>query len=231
MDVTIRTLLLTAWLLAGLIIAPSAYAEWYTGAYGGLANPSTLSNVSLSSPTIAGGVKDARVIDLQLEDSSVWGAKVGYFFAKSPWIGVETDLYTLRPDLKEQITVGGVAGRPNAFSDTFPATSLRVTTGVVNLIIRSPAISERFQPYGGAGYGAFMTTGSHTKTSVSPGLNLVAGARYVLTDKLVLFGEFKFNRSTLHFSGVEGKYATQLFVFGVMWHFKDQPNVLSDAAR
>ena len=219
MDVAISRLI--AWLLATLIIAPSAYAEWYAGAYGGLANPSTLSNVSLSSPTIAGGVKDARVMDLQLEDSSVWGAKVGYFFAKSPWIGVETDLYTLRPDLKEQITVGGVAGRPNAFSDTFPATSLRVTTGVVNLIIRSPAISERFQPYGGAGYGAFMTTGSHTKTSVSPGLNLVAGARYVLTDKLVLFGEFKFNRSTLYFSGVEGKYATQLFVFGVMWHFKE----------
>jgi opacity protein-like surface antigen len=225
----IRRLLLTAWLASAPVFAPSAHAEWYAGAYGGLANPSGLSNARVSSSTIAGGVRDARVIDIELEDSTVWGAKVGYFFTNSPWIGVETDLYTLRPDLKEQVTVGGVPGR--AFADTLPAMALRVTTGVVNLIIRSPAINERFQPYGGMGYGAFMTTSSKSKTSISPGLNMFAGARYVLTEKLALFGEFKFNRSTLTFSGIEGKYSTQLFVFGVMWHFKDQPGVLSNAAR
>jgi hypothetical protein len=55
---------------------------------------------------------------------------------------------------------------------------------------------------------------------VSPGLNLFAGARYVLTPHWALFGEFKFNHATVRFSDVRGNYDTQLFVFGLMWHFE-----------
>jgi hypothetical protein len=204
----------------------AAHEEWYVGVYGGLAKPGALTNVTATSPTIGGGVQDARLIDIELEDSMVWGAKVGYFFPKSPWIGLETDVYTLRPDLKQQVTFGGVPGQP--FADVLPATPLRVTAGVVNLVIRSPGISERFQPYGGMGFGAFMTTSSRSKTSISPGLNLFAGARYVLTERLALFGEFKFNHSTLTFTGIEGNYSTQLFMFGMMWHFKQHPPSTTD---
>jgi opacity protein-like surface antigen len=84
-------------------------------------------------------------------------------------------------------------------------------------------MSEVFQPYGGMGYGMFFATSSKKGTSnvhVSPGLNLFAGARHVLTPHWALFGEFKFNHATVRFSDVRGNYDTQLFVFGLMWHFE-----------
>ena len=79
-----------------------------------------------------------------------------------------------------------------------------------------------FQPYGGMGYGMFFTTSSKngsSNTHISPGLNLFAGARYVLSPHWALFGEFKSNHATIRFSDVKGHYDTQLFVFGLMWHF------------
>jgi hypothetical protein len=216
-------LFLTALLTLAPLLSSDAFGEGYVGIYGGIANPGPLSNARVSSSTLGGGVNDARTLDLELEDSLVGGGKIGHFFANSPWIGLEADIYSLKPELKKQTTFGADSNSNRTFADTLNAVPLRVSTAVVNLIIRSPAINEKFQPYGGFGYGAFMATGAHSKTFISPGVNMVAGARYLLTEKLAAFGEFKFNRSALTFSGVEGRYSTQIFVFGLMWHFKDDP--------
>jgi hypothetical protein len=124
--------------------------------------------------------------------------------------------------VKAQTIVGGTTtGR--VFADNIPSTPLRLTTTTINIIIRSPSISERFYPYGGMGYGLFFATSSKDRQSnihISPGFNLIAGARYVLRPKLALFGEFKFNSSTIRFSDVRGNYDSQIFVFGLMWHFE-----------
>lgn len=83
-------------------------------------------------------------------------------------------------------------------------------------------MSDVFQPYGGMGYGMFFASSSKDGSSnvqISPGLNLFAGARYVLSPNWALFGEFKYNTATIRFSGIRGNYETQLFVFGLMWHF------------
>ena len=74
-------------------------------AYGGITNPGAFSNVTLSSPTLGGGVTDARINDLELKSSLVGGAKAGYFFDTRPWLGVETDVYTLKPSVKQQVIV------------------------------------------------------------------------------------------------------------------------------
>ena len=210
--------------LAGTLLlygASGADAEWYIGGYGGLSNPGAFSNVTLSDPTLAGGVSNARLNDLELKGGLTWGAKGGYFFVNHPWLGLETDVFTLTPDVKTQTVLGGTSsGR--VFADTLPRIPLRLTTWTGNIIIRSPSMSEVFQPYGGMGYGMFFATSSKNGTSnvhVSPGLNLFAGARYVLTPHWALFGEFKFNHATVRFSDVRGNYDTQLFVFGLMWHF------------
>jgi hypothetical protein len=31
------------------------------------------------------------------------GAKTGYFFAQRPWLGIETDVYTLKRDVEERL--------------------------------------------------------------------------------------------------------------------------------
>lgn len=197
-------------------------AEWYVGGYGGISNPGAFSNVMLSDPTLAGGVNNARINDLELKGGLVGGAKAGYFFVNHRWLGLETDVFTLTPDVKTQTVLGGTSsGR--VFADTLSRIPLRVTTWTGDIIIRSPSMSEVFQPYGGMGYGMFFATSSKNGTSnvhVSPGLNLFAGARYVLTPHWALFGEFKFNHATVRFSDVRGNYDTQLFVFGLMWHFE-----------
>ena len=214
--------LLLAW---SVTITPlstiTAQAEWYVGAYGGLNNPGAFSNVTVSDPTLGGGVSNARINDLELKSGLVGGVKGGYFFVARPWLGIETDAYTMTPDIKQQTIVGGTSsGR--VFADSIQTTPLRLTTWTANIIIRSPSMSEVFQPYGGMGYGLFFATSSQSGTSnvhISPGFNLFAGARYILTPKWALFGEFKFNRATIRFSGVRGNYNSQMFVFGLMWHF------------
>jgi opacity protein-like surface antigen len=139
---------------------------------------------------------------------SLGASRPDIFFAAHPWLGFETDVFTLKPDVKPQTIVGGTtSGR--VFADNMQATPLRLTTWAANIIIRSPSMSEAFQPYGGMGYGLFFAAsskGGDTNIHISSGFNLFAGTRYVLTPQWALFGEFKFNRSTLRFSEIRGNY-------------------------
>ncbi|HEY3196566.1 MAG TPA: porin family protein [Nitrospirales bacterium] len=208
--------------MVSVFLTPNAHAEWYVGAYGGLTNPGAFSNTTLSSPTVGGGVTDARINDLELKSNLVGGLKAGYFFNARPWLGIETDLYTRKPDVKQQTIFGGTTGG-RVFADNLPTTSLRLTTWAFNIIIRSPSMGDIFQPYGGMGYGLFLAKGSlggHSDTHVTPGFQLVAGARILLTPKWALFGEFKFDRATIRFSDLRGNYSSQIFALGVMLQFK-----------
>jgi Outer membrane protein beta-barrel domain len=224
----LRTLsfLISHWLLICCVsisafFTTNAQAEWYVGGYGGIASPGAFSNTTLSEAPLGGGVDRARIVDLELDASGVFGAKVGYFTETYKWLGFETEAYTLTPNVKQQTIVGGTAsGR--VFATNLPETSLRLTPWVFNIIIRSPAISERFYPYAGMGYGLFFTTsskGGESNLHIDNGLNVFLGARYVVRPKLVLFGEYKYNSAKIHFNDVQGNYNSQMFIFGVMWHF------------
>jgi len=231
---TIRLSSARPWITGGLLLAWSvtvsgllttkAQAEWYFGGYGGIANPGAFSNVTVSNLTVGGNVIDARLNDLELKSTFVGGAKAGYFFEGRPWLGLETDVYTLKPTVKSQTVVGGTSSG-TVFAENIGPIPLQLTTWAVDLIIRSPSLSEVFQPYGGMGYGLFFATSSkdgQSNTHISPGFNLIAGARYALSPQWAFFGEFKFNRTTLEFSDIRGNYDSQLFVFGLMWHNRDK---------
>ncbi len=217
---TISTLLLTA--LIVVIVPAAAHAEWYVGAYGGFATPGAFSNATLSSPTLGGGVTDARINDLELRTTLTGGIKAGYFFVTRPWLGIETDLYTVKPEVKQQVIVGGTSSR-TVFADNLPAIPLRLTTWAFNVIVRSPSIGDIFQPYGGLGFGLFLANSSQdgvSTTHLSPGFQLVAGARIMMTPKWAIFGEFKFNRSTIRFSNIRGNYDSQMVAVGLMMQFQ-----------
>jgi opacity protein-like surface antigen len=207
--------------MLGCLFAATAQAEWYVGGYGGTSIPGGLSNVTVSNSTLGGGVTDAKINDLELKSGLLGGGRGGYFLETRPWLGLEADLYTQKPDVKQQTIVGGTAAG-NVFATSIPETSLRVTVLAANIVIRSPSMSEVFQPYGGVGYGLFFATGSQngqSNTQISPGFQFDAGARYVLTPEWALFGEFKYNHATIRFSGIKGNYDSQNFNVGLMFHF------------
>ena len=200
----------------------TAGAEWYVRAHGSLSYPSALTNVTLSDPVLNGGVTNARINDLAMKSSPAGGLKAGYFFASRPWLGIEADAFTLNPKVKQPEVVGGKTRGPISVS-TLPEIPLRLTTVAANIILRPPSLSEDFQPYAGMGYAIFMAQssqgGGESNLYLSHGFNLVAGVEYMLTEKWVLHGEFKYNRATLQFSDVKGNFDANVFVLGVMRHF------------
>jgi opacity protein-like surface antigen len=208
--------------MLGCLFGTTAQAEWYVGGYGGISVPGGLSNATVSDATLGGGVTDARIQDLQLKSGLLEGVKGGYFFESRPWLGIEADLYTQKPDVQQQTILGGTAAG-KVFATNIPETSLRVSVLAANLVIRSPSMSEVFQPYGGVGLGLFFATGSkggQSNTQINPGFQFIAGARYVLTPDWAFFGEFKYNNAAdIRFSGIKGNYDSQNFVAGLMYHF------------
>ncbi|BCA56947.1 hypothetical protein W02_40870 [Nitrospira sp. KM1] len=196
-----------------------AQGEWYVIGQTGVVLPGSLSNVTLSSPTLAGGVSEARIADIDLEKGSpFYGAKAGYFFPKREWFGIETEAFTTQLNVTQQTVVGGVPGK--VFAETLPGSHIQLTTWAMNAIVRSPSLVAELEPYGGIGPALFFATSG--ATNISLGINLIAGARYFVTPQTALFGEFKYNRGTIRAQGIEGEYSSQIFVFGISLHF-DRP--------
>lgn len=160
---------------------------------------------------------DNVVSDLALKSSLAYGAKLGHYLDNLKYFGVETEAYTLTPDIKQQtVAINGVP------AGTISGSHLRVTTWAANVIYRYPG--ETFQPYAGVGMGVFFASASNatgSDTSVSPGLNVLAGLRLMVTKQIGLFGEYKFNMARLNFKDADesAQYKASLFLFGVGYHF------------
>lgn len=206
--------------------------EGYFGAFGGYAfggkfdaeGTGLLNGVSFGNGSLA--------------SSAVVGAKVGGFFPQSlNWFGVEAELYNTTPHIEQQ---GSAAG-----------SHMRVTTLAVNAIARgqfacekkyleTEQVTERFafqyvtefcrlQPYAGVGLGLYWVDISNSSFSAHanfvPGFNALGGIRYYFTDRIAMFTEYKYNRATLNFSGVqglagfEGVYSINLIVAGFTYHY------------
>jgi opacity protein-like surface antigen len=173
-----------------------------------------------------------------LADSAVVGAKAGGFLPASlSWFGVEAELFNTTPNIEQQ---GAAAG-----------SHMRVTTLAINAIARAQfacekkhldteQVTERFafqymtefcrlQPYAGVGLGLNWVDISNSSFSAHanflPGFNALAGIRYYFTSRIAMFTEYKYNRATLNFSGVqglagfEGVYSINHIVAGFSYHY------------
>ena len=173
-----------------------------------------------------------------LADSAVVGAKAGGFLPASlSWFGVEAELFNTTPNIEQQ---GAAAG-----------SHMRVTTLAINAIARAQfacekkhldteQVTERFafqymtefcrlQPYAGVGLGLNWVDISNSSFSAHanflPGFNALAGIRYYFTNRIAMFTEYKYNRATLNFSGVqglagfEGVYSINHIVAGFSYHY------------
>ena len=170
----------------------------YIGLYGGLTSPERLQEVRGT-----GDLSAVKLTDLALARSAIFGGKLGLFPSPKSWLGIETEFFYTNPHIKQQdITFSGAV--PTTTTN-FAGAHVRVATWALNLIARYPG--ERVQPYVGVGPGIFwgrmsgpvaeLGTGSDT----SLGLNALGGVRLLLTQRLAVFGEYKYNRVTFDFGG------------------------------
>lgn len=223
------------WVTAGLITVSlltliggvgSAKAEDYIAGQVGL----TVPQQSVHDVTLQGGNNNLAPGTLgpnrNLATSLLYGVKLGHYFDGPQWswrggqLGVETEAFTVTPNLKNQPSMAGVPDEPGR--------QFRVTTWAVNLLARSQ--QGRLQYYGGPGIGVFFAqldggASAGARLNVRPGLNALFGTRYMLTDHVGLFGEWKFNHSTFNFGATQSAPATtftydaHLFSFGMGYHF------------
>jgi hypothetical protein len=213
--------------------------ELYVAGFGGYTIGHGFDNVEGT-----GALSGINFGDIGQKDSGVYGAKVGYFMPRRlNWLGVEMEAFNTNPHL-EETTVAGTA---------LSGTHLRVTTLAFNAIARAKMMCERhddhdrtgrpaddrdnryhdfcrLQPYVGVGLGVFFARASDATGSASdngvPGLNALAGVRYYFTERVALFGEYKYNRATFDFdniggtaAGIKGDYSASHIVGGLSLHF------------
>ena len=193
--------------VAVMLPEASAKAESYVAGQFGVSTNGTLNDPA------------NEVSDLGLKSSMMYGAKLGHYFDNLKYFGVETEVYNLTPHIKQQaVAINGVP------VGTVQGSHLRVTTWATNLVYRYPG--EVFQPYAGAGVGVFFAGldlggPDGSDSSISPGLNVQAGLRVLVTKEVALFGEYKFNSAQMHFkdSDLSERYKVSLFVVGIGYHF------------
>lgn len=204
--------------LLTLILSEPARAEFYIAAQGGMNMPDRLTNVKGT-----GTLQGTTFNDLRLSNGAVYGGKAGYYFN---WVGLEVDGYYSKVKIEPQQLVA-TQGTLNLAFNTREA-DLAVTTFALNLLARYPG--ETFQPYIGAGPALFFakasSPGAVSDTDTTVGLSAIAGLRVMLTQRLGLFAEYKFNRANFTFgnafppsAGISGDYKPNLFVGGLSLHF------------
>lgn len=105
---------------------------------------------------------------------------------------------------------------------------VRIVTSALNILARYP--HGRLQPYAGIGLAMVTATVSGPGLAVSdssPGLHLLAGAKFFLTERVAVYCEgrytyasFQFEDAGLARAGIKGVYQAPGFVAGMAWHFK-----------
>jgi len=204
-------------------------AEMYVAGQVGANIPNKFSNVE-GVDSLAGLTSS----DLSLQNSLMYGAKLGYYFDSLKWqnfnLGVETEIFNSTPHLKQQdatLSFGGASATVN-----FPGQYVRVLNWApINIVVRYQM--GQFEPYAGVGMGVFfanLTDGAsgESSSSTTVGLNTQLGLRYLVTKNVSLFGEWKYNRASFNFSessptqatgGLKGDYSANIFAAGVGYHF------------
>ena len=234
------------WLtLPFLALLPAvAWSEWYVGGQVGGAFPQDFSGGRGHGHLPHVELNDVRFNDLELANSVVYGGKIGYYFDRLPFLGLEAETFVGHPHLKQQrvnayiptatisTTVLGqpVTARVSDVAINAPLRGSHITAVVpaLNLVMRYP--HPALQPYAGVGMAFLPLNG------VTPGLNALVGLRGFLTSHIALFGELKYTYARLTVSDirlpstggiplqtgtieVEGSASMVSLVGGISFHF------------
>ncbi|MGH7274638.1 MAG: outer membrane protein, partial [Nitrospiria bacterium] len=212
------------------LMTPTVQAESYVAGQFGATFPGdglsdgdlTSTSATLQNPS--GTVNfpaGSTVSDQSLKTSFMVGGKIGHYFSRARWFGLEAEIFYSTPHIKQQdITIqsgtpftftpsGGGPSTPlgNEFrAEGVPGTYFHVLTiAPFNLMFRYPG--NRLQPYIGIGPGIFIarikdpsvTQGDNSQSSTKLGLNTLIGVRYFLTRHVSAFAEGKYNYVRFNF--------------------------------
>jgi hypothetical protein len=217
-------------LLATIVLfMPQAYGETYVAGQLGMTFPQALSSGEVTQHGIGGLTISS---DQPLKNSFMVGAKLGHYFTKARWIGVETGLSFANPHVKEgPLTLSGPGG---SASGVFSGIHHRmIIWDVGTLMFRYPGY--RLQPYVGIGPALFFANLSGPgappgQSATAIGLNAEIGARYYITRRWALFGEGQYHRTRLGYTsnddngaadpfGFRATYSALTMNLGVSYHF------------
>jgi opacity protein-like surface antigen len=227
-------------MLSLLCWEPGVWAEPYIAAYAGF---SLLSDTDLKADSVSilrptsfqgRGIRFSTDVD----NSTIFGGKIGYWFDFFPLVGAELDIYAFSPDISSPPQTSGTIQFTT--SNNF---DLSVTAVSFDLMGRYPLLKSpdfprgRIQPYIGIGPGLFITSiedlepdsnnNIGSKTLTFGGLQVIGGLKFFLLKNLSLFAEYKFSHFTADLSGASANFslgATQNidashFYGGVAYHF------------
>ena len=231
MKMTKRFLMMSllALLMPIVLFAPQTYAETYVAGQFGMTLPQSLSNGTVTQDGIGG----LDLSDQSLKSSAMVGAKLGHYFTKARWLGIETGLSYTTPHVKEgSITFSGPGG--SLTSPVLSGLSHRVITwDIATIMFRYPGY--RLQPYIGIGPSLFFATlkgpdAPPGQSATSIGFNVEGGLRYYITRNWALFGEGKYNWARMDYSsnhsdpnadpfGFRANYSALGLSLGVSYHF------------
>lgn len=200
--------------LLGLWSGPVS-AEWYVGGTVGATIPNGLSNTSGT------GQQGGTLTTFTQQTTLSYGGKVGYFFERYKWLGLDMDVSTATPNINSKqasFTGGSGLGANNG-------QNLRVTTWSTNLVARYPG--ERLRPYVGGGLGVFFADAPGASSSNwNPGANGFAGLNILLVEHVSVSLEYRYHYANLRFDnilgpgrGFESTYTSNTLNLGLNYHF------------
>ncbi len=219
---------LLALLIPIVLFTPQAYGESYVAGQFGVTFPQSLGN----GTTTQDGIGGLDISDQSLKSSALVGAKLGHYFTKARWMGIETGLSYTTPHVEEgSITFSGPGG--SVTSPTLSGLSQRIITWDIDVIFRYPGY--RLQPYLGIGPSLFFAslngpTAPPGQSATSIGFNVEGGLRYYITRRWALFGEGKYNWARMDYSsnhsdpnadpfGFRATYSALGLSLGISYHF------------
>ena len=215
-------------LLPIVLFAPQAYAETYVAGQLGMTFPQALKHGEATQDQLNG----FSIGDQPLKNSLMLGAKLGHYFSRAKWIGIESGLSFANPHIKEgTLTLSNSNG---SASGTFGGVHQRmIIWDMATLMFRYPGY--RLQPYVGIGPALFLAKLSGPdappgQSATMVGLNLEGGARYYMTRNWALFGEMQYHRARLGYIsndsdpnadpfGFRATYSALTLSLGVSYHF------------
>ncbi len=212
-----------------VLFLPQAYAETYVAGQFGVTLPQSLTHDKVTQDGFGG----LDFSDQPLKSSAMMGAKLGHYFTRARWLGIETGLSYTTPHVKEgTLTFTGPGGPPKT-SGMLSGLSQRVITWDIDVIFRYPGY--RLQPYIGIGPSLFFASlkgpdAPPGQSATTIGMNAELGARYYITRSWALFGEGQFHRARLGYISNDNNAAADPFGFratysaftlslGVSYHF------------
>ena len=206
----------------------SAVAEWYVGGAVGVAMPHDVDDLSASEGGYSLGISE-----FSPDTSFTGGVKVGYFFEKTPYLGVEINWSMSEPDVDKETVFATITGTPTGvyagqtsgeFLGSVDVDSLSSFSFLAMLRATDEDAKAKYngiQPYLGLGFtvstldvnsasahstaGALIgTTTGDGDSATDVGFALTGGLNYLIANNIKIYSEYKFESVDYDYNSLDG---------------------------